>query len=232
MKKAPTRHKLTPTLDAYRQLLGEVDSWYTACLQAGGSMLSCRGGCSACCRGLFDITLLDAWLLKEAFANLVADVQGQILERCQLRLTELRSRWPALNNPYFLNGFPEQEWQDMPEEDQTPCPLLDENGFCLVYASRPLTCRLHGLPNIDASGEDFDGTVCSLHSGNPLDLPEQVLRWRFREVFSQEIDLFQTFTRSLTGSSWRELDTFIPLALLADYTAVEWSNFKLQEPAG
>jgi len=44
----------------YRSLLGGVDAWFSRCLEAGGTAFSCRGGCSACCRGLFDITLLDA----------------------------------------------------------------------------------------------------------------------------------------------------------------------------
>ena len=219
--------RLTKTVHAYRQLLGEIDTWFSTCLQVGGSSLSCRGGCSACCRALFDISLLDAWLLKDAFAELTLDVQRQVVNRCQPRLSELRGRWPALSHPYLLNTLPEEEWLAMPEEDQTPCPLLDESGYCLVYAARPMTCRLHGLPNVDIGGEDFDGTICTLHNGNPLALPDEILRWRFREVFTHEINLFQEFTTALTGSSWTELDTFIPLALLADYDAVEWHNLKL-----
>ena len=216
--------KLAPTLHAYRMLLGEVDTWFTSCLRAGGPSLSCRGGCSACCRALFDISLLDAWLLKEGFASLNADIQAQVLSRCQPWLSELLVRWPDLHNPYLLNALPEEEWLSTSEEDQTPCPLLDERGYCLVYESRPLTCRLHGLPNIDITGEDFDGTVCTLHTGNPLDLPAHMLRWRFRKVFTQEIDLSRGFARELTGTSWSELDTFIPLALLADYSVVDWRN--------
>ncbi len=226
-KSAQTMQKLTPTLNAYRQLLDEVDTWFTACLQAGGSALACRTGCSACCRGLFDITLLDAWLLKEAFADLAVDIQDQVLLRCQPRLVELCKRWPALRTPYLLNALPEEEWTSMPEEDQTPCPLLNENGCCVVYASRPLTCRLHGLPTIDIGGENFDGTVCTLHPGDPMDLPERVLRWRFREVFAREVNLFRAFSMELTGGAQQELDTFIPLALLADYTVVDWHNLKL-----
>jgi Fe-S-cluster containining protein len=218
---------LTPSLDAYRRLLTDVDSWFSACLQAGGSALACRGGCSACCRALFDITLLDAWLLKQAFSALPGDVQIRVLSRCRPRLSELCQRWPELKPPYLLNALPEEEWTSMAEDDPTPCPLLDEDGYCLVYAARPMTCRLHGLPNIDTSGEDFDGTVCTLHAGDPMSLPGKVLRWRFREVFSKEVLLFRDFTRELTGRTWHELDTFIPLALLADYDAADWRKLKL-----
>jgi len=218
---------LISSLDAYRRLLKDVDSWFSACLQAGGSSLSCRGGCSACCRALFDITLLDAWLLKQAFADLPGDVRSLVLSRCRPRLSELRQRWPELKPPYLLNALPEEEWTSMAEDDLSPCPLLDENGYCLVYAARPMTCRLHGLPNIDAAGEDFDGTVCTLHAGDPMSLPDQVLRWRFREVFAKEVNLFRDFTRELTGRTWHELDTFLTLALIADYEAVDWRKLKL-----
>ncbi len=218
---------LTSVLDSCRRLYGEVDNWFSACLQTGGTSLACKGGCSACCRGLFDITLLDAWMLKEAFNVLPEVTRRQVLERSRPRLVELGNRWPELKNPFLLNVLPESEWQMMPEEDLTPCPLLDDQGYCLVYSARPLTCRLHGLPNIDLNGEDFDGTVCTLHSGAPASLSDEILRWRFREVFGREVELFRRFTRALTGKPWQELDTFIPLALLADYDKVDWGRLQL-----
>jgi len=176
---------------------------------------------------LFDITLLDAWMLKEAFNVLPEVTRRQVLERSRPRLVELGSRWPELKNPFLLNVLPESEWQMMPEEDLTPCPLLNDQGYCLVYSARPLTCRLHGLPNIDLNGEDFDGTVCTLHSGESASLSDEVLRWRFREVFGREVELFRHFTRALTRKPWQELDTFIPLALLADYDKVDWERLQL-----
>lgn len=223
----PITHKLATLRKRHAELLDEVDRWFTACLQAGGSTLACRGGCSACCRGLFDITLLDAWQLQKAFAGLPMATRRQVLARCRPRLLELGRRWPELRPPYLLNGLPEPEWTSMPDEDHTPCPLLDDQGRCLAYTARPLICRLHGLPNIDLSGEDFDGTVCTLHSGDPTTLPERVLRWRFREVFTREVALCRDFAATLTGNARQELDTFIPLALLADYAAVDWRKLKL-----
>lgn len=210
-------------IDAYRALLGEVDAWFDACLQAGGSHLACRGGCSACCRALFDITLLDAFLLKEAFARLPQATRRRVLGRCRPRLAELQKRWPDLRPPFLLNSLPAEEWQAMPEGDLTPCPLLDEAGLCLVYESRPLVCRLHGLPNIDLSGEDFEGTVCTLHPGAPQTvLTEKVLHWQFREVFEREAALLATFAEKLCDAGASGFDTFIPLALLADYDHLDW----------
>ena len=202
----------------YRLLLSEVDAWFTRCLAAAApGTLACRQGCGACCRGLFDITLLDAFLLKEGFKQLPAATREQVLARCRPRLAELLQRWPQLQPPWLLNTLPDDSWTEMPEADETRCPLLGDDDLCLVYPFRPMTCRLHGLPNIDLSGEDFSTDLCTLHPGDPHTLPAAILRWQFREVFTREIELFRAFTRELTGTAHAELDTFIPLALLADY---------------
>jgi Fe-S-cluster containining protein len=210
--------QLQALLNSYQSLLGEIDAWYDNCLKsAPPGTLACRKGCSACCRGLFDITLLDACLLRAGFAQLPAEVRAQALGRCRPRLAALQRRWPQLAEPYLLNNLPDDGWMAMPEGDETPCPLLDGDDLCLVYAFRPMTCRLHGLPNIDLAGEDYSTDLCTLHPGDPHSLPPETLHWPFREAFEKEIRLLQAFTLQLTGTPTAEADTFIPLALLADY---------------
>jgi Fe-S-cluster containining protein len=212
-------------LDAYRQLLGEVDAWFVGVLAAAPpGALACRAGCSACCRGLFDITLLDAFLLREGFSQLPAATREAVLARSRPRLVELQRRWPQLENPYLLNALPDEGWTEMPEDDPTPCPLLGGDGLCLVYPFRPMTCRLHGLPNLDLSGEDFSADLCTRHAGDPLALPGETLRWPFRTAFTREFDLLRDLTRQLTGTPTCAADTFIPLALLADYERVDWAR--------
>ncbi len=111
----------------------------------------------------------------------------------------------------------------MPEDDQTPCPLLAKDGTCLVYAQRPMTCRLHGLPNIDCSGESFSDDFCTLNftTGNPLVMSE--LRHPFREAFRREFDLLGDFSEQLLGRRQLELDTFIPCALLIDFEVTHFA---------
>lgn len=230
-KATPHSSPLTPhghasaILFSYQTLLTEIDTWFESCLQAAPpGTLSCRKGCSACCRGLFDISLLDAFLLKEGFSQLSKVTREAVLARCEPRLAELRQRWPELRHPYLLNDLPDDSWTEMPEGDETPCPLLSDKGLCLVYNFRPMTCRLHGLPNLDHSGEDFSTDLCTLHPGDPHALPKATLRWHFREAFTRENELLRAFTASLTGTPTCEADTFIPLALLADYAAAAWSR--------
>jgi Fe-S-cluster containining protein len=215
-------------LEDYKTLLARIDDWFDRSLAAAGpGQIACARGCSACCRGLFDITLLDALLLQQGFVTLPPSVRETSLKQSRRRLHELRRRWPGFAAPYLLNGMPDEEWTEMPEDDETPCPLLGEGGACLVYPWRPMTCRLHGLPNIDVSGESFSDEWCTKNfpDVDPLAMPE--LRWEFRRTFEEEIRMFRRFTARLLGAPVNELDTFIPTALLIDFDGTDWKNLKI-----
>ena len=212
------------TLKQYKDLLQSVDDWFAFCSAKAGPEISCRRACTGCCRGLFEISLLDARLLQEGYTALPADRQRPIKEKAEHRLRELQERWPELQPPYILNNLPHDEWQEMPEDDMTPCPLLSGEGLCLVYDHRPLTCRLHGLPNIDVSGEIFSDEYCSLNFRNSDPLQNEELRWGFRKIFAEEFELLGAFSKQLTGRRQLELDTFIPTALLIDFSSPDWQN--------
>ena len=202
----------------YRDLLSEVDTWFADCSLVAGKEISCRRGCSACCRGLFDITLLDARLLRDGFDQLESAIKKKVLHAAGQQLSGIRRIWPDFAQPYLLNQYPEAEWDlVMPEEDETPCPLLGEDGGCLVYASRPMTCRLNGIPMVDTSGELLFDEWCSLNFCSTDPLRMVALRFGFNDLFTQEQLLFREFTRRLFGRPYNELDSLIPAALLLDF---------------
>lgn len=214
-------------LKAYGRLLQEVDEWFARCMERFPDRISCGQKCSGCCRGLFDITLLDAAYLKLGFDKLEEGVRTRVLEKVERQIQVMRESWPEFSPPYILNLRPEDEWEIlMPDEDETPCPLLDEEGRCLVYACRPMTCRLHGLPLIDDSGELFHDEWCTLNFEGCDPLPLSAgLKWRFNHHFQEELLLFQDFTRHLFNHSFNELDTFIPTALLIDFDKFDWKRW-------
>lgn len=211
---------MTPLLTRYRQLLEQVDGWFAACLNHFPGEIACTTGCSGCCRGLFEISLLDARLLQEGFQTLPASTRNTVLGKANRRRDELQRLWPEFHSPWILNHLPHTDWLAMPEDDPTPCPLLGDDGTCLVYRWRPMTCRLHGLPHIDLSGEIFADDWCTLNfpDRNPCDLPE--LRLPFRRLFEAEFDLLGEFAAGICGRPLLELDTFIPTALLIDFSSL------------
>lgn len=215
-----SRH--SAVLNGYRQLLQQHDDWFAQAFQQFPEAIRCARGCAQCCRGLFDISLLDAWVLQQGFNRLPASLKLQVQARARSRLAELQQRWPNLHFPYFLNTLADDAWTEMPEGDPTPCPLLSDQGLCLVYDHRPLTCRLHGLPNIDISGEIFADSYCTLNFPGIDPLTLSALRGGFRAAFAQEMALQGALTEELFGRPLQELDTFIALALLVDYDRVDW----------
>lgn len=204
-------------LDQYGALLAEVDAWFQSCLEQYPEQIACRNGCSECCRGLFDITLLDAFYLKRGFDILPDHLKTGVVRTASRRLELLSKVNSAFVEPWLLNGIPEDDWDElMPEEDETPCLLLSESGGCLVYDHRPMTCRLNGIPLIDDSGEELFDEWCTLNftGADPRDFAD--LRFAFTDLFSRELLLFQKLVHRLTGNVLNEVDLFIPAAIVMD----------------
>ena len=218
-------------LQHYRTLLTTIDDWFAAKQAELPTAIACRDGCSGCCRGLFDISLLDARLLRAGFDQLPPATRSEALEKAQARLAELQERWPDFGPPYLLNHMDDSAWTEMPEDDTTPCPLLDPAGRCRVYEHRPMTCRLHGLPQIDSSGEIFLDAWCSRNFVGMKPLEMDALRHDFHGLFSAEFTLLRAFAQELCALDSAELDTFIPLALLIDFDGFDWKEWAEKERA-
>jgi Fe-S-cluster containining protein len=213
-------------IEYYSSLLGSVDRWFTRSVSKYPEMVKCSLGCSECCRGLFDITLLDAWFLNSGFELLDECTKRDVRSKSQKRMNLLSKIWPDLDAPYILNIKPEEDWEElMPDDDESPCPLLSENGQCLLYDFRPMTCRLHGIPLVDAAGEIFHDEWCTKNFQGESPLEKRALFWDFSSCFETELTIFRQFTHKLFDQHINELDTFIPLALLMDYRGYDWRGW-------
>lgn len=214
---------LEQILNRYGQLLASVDQWFSRCQVVAPRTIHCGKGCSACCRGLFDITLLDAFYLRHGFDTLEPELQRKVTEQADRRLAAIMAVWPDFVPPYTINHRPDEEWPEiMPEDDETPCVLLDDHGQCLLYQYRPMTCRLHGIPLIDVDGQVMDADGCSLNPAleDVVSLPQ--LRFEFVRLFEDELALFQFFTEQLLNHHLNELDTLIPAAVLLPLEHEYW----------
>ena len=208
---------MTNLLDRYGSLLREVDAWFQACSARYPDQIHCHSGCSSCCRGLFDITLLDALYLKLGVDRLPESQRTRIMAAANERLKSMSLIIPEFVEPWLLNLIPESQWDAlMPEEDETHCLLLSESGQCLVYEHRPMTCRLNGIPLIDVSGEELFDEWCTLNFINKNPRRLRALRFEFLGLFAQELLMFHELTRSLVGVEISELDLFIPAAIVLD----------------
>lgn len=147
-------------MNDYLELLRQADAWYRSVKERFPEKVPCGRGCRECCLGLFDITLADADLLREGLARLDAATRRDIESRAAALLARLREIRPDLGED--LDDLSEDEIDALCDAlGPVECPVLGQEGECRLYAHRPLTCRLSGVPVVDLSGEAVFPEGCS-----------------------------------------------------------------------
>jgi len=140
-------------MEEYRALLERLDQWFAAGRRAAPISIPCRGGCTACCHGPFDISIADAELVRDAVGRLPAAAREAAVGRATTLLEQMRAIEPGWEPPYEVASIGDDRFDRVSETLATaPCPLLDESGRCRIYADRPLVCRLIGLSMVTPTG--------------------------------------------------------------------------------
>jgi len=131
------------------RLVAEVDSCWSNGARTAGTEVVCHPGCTPCCVGIFDITVLDAWRLQRGLDELRTrrpEAVAGIRDRAGAQWRALSEGFPGDHERRRL-GDEEGRGEFFSRHDRLPCPVLDpEAGVCQLYAWRPLSCRTYGLP--------------------------------------------------------------------------------------
>jgi Fe-S-cluster containining protein len=145
-----------------QKLIQIVDSALADSTRRSGDWLVCRPGCTQCCIGAFAINQLDALRLRRGLVDLEkrdAARAGRIRKRARESVARLSADFPGDLISGVLDEGEEAERRFADFANDEPCPVLDpETGFCELYESRPMTCRVFGPP---VRSEDGLG-VCEL----------------------------------------------------------------------
>ena len=201
----------------YRRLLGELDRWFGAVQAANADQLQCRRGCALCCHGLFDISLPDSALLLEGLRALPGPTLAEARDRARLFHSAILSQTPELGPPYLLGGMAAERIDRISEAvEGAKCPLLSDQDECLVYAHRPLSCRLEGVPMVDSLDGVF-GDWCELNFAQGIPRQAQAgLALDYGGIQELEDGLTEQLSLQLFGRSQRSVTVFIP-SLLAEF---------------
>ena len=123
----PHYDNLTDPLNALAGLYRKMDRAYAEVAEQ--NRFHCDGCSDNCCRSLFfHHTLVEFLYLRRGFQALASDVQAEVLARAAL-----------VADRQLLPGA------DDHDGDTRMCPL-NVDSRCILYAHRPMICRLHGLP--------------------------------------------------------------------------------------
>ena len=197
---------LLPSGDS--QLVQIVDAVTAQAQLASGAWLACRPGCTQCCHGVFAISHLDALRLRQGLSELTQSDPARaatVLSRARQSVIRLAPEFPgdpatgilAESSPDFdecFNAFANEE----------PCPALDPaTGLCDLYAARPMTCHLFGLPIPSEEGL----AVCELCFVDAP--PEEVARCAVQlDAITPLEDSLTAEAEELTGHSGATLVAF------------------------
>jgi Fe-S-cluster containining protein len=137
-------------VESDRALVREVDAAVGEGERRASAHFACRPGCTPCCIGPFDITVMDAARLTAGLAELsrvdpvrAAAVQG----RAETAWKQLVSSFPGDTASGVLNDDDMARESFFERHSALPCPALDPlSGWCDLYSWRPLSCRTFGGP--------------------------------------------------------------------------------------
>jgi Fe-S-cluster containining protein len=172
-----------------------VDAATADAARRSGTWLKCRPGCTQCCIGVFAISQLDAFRLREGLENLELSDPARaaaVRLRVEASVRQLSTDFPGDPATGILHVASEDSFADFANDE--PCPVLDPStGTCDLYASRPMTCRVFGPP---VRTDDGIG-ICELCFNGASE--EEILAGELSTEWSRQEDLLNAEVEARTG---------------------------------
>ncbi len=135
-----------PYFEKYKALVQQVDAVFEKVQEEFSECVVCEVGCSDCCHALFDLTLIEAMFIKSQFDALIPNEQrAKLIEKANVADRKVYKLKRGASKA-LQEGKPEAEILEDMARQKIRCPLLDDNNKCELYESRPITCRLYGIP--------------------------------------------------------------------------------------
>jgi Fe-S-cluster containining protein len=199
----------------YPELLTQLDHWSAETSRRHPGVIPCRAGCAACCHGPFDISVADAVMIRAAVRRLPDGARLAIAEGTGRLAGMIRALAPDWVEPWDIAAIGDDRFDSISETlVDEPCPLLDSDGACRIYHSRPLICRWMGLGMVAENGRTIEN-ACPIQDQFPgyAALPPQP--FELEPFEAREATCLEDAAEALLGDSSRYgFETTIALALL------------------
>jgi Fe-S-cluster containining protein len=136
---ADLRQKLTALKVELNELRARCDAAFHKVSLEHAAAVACKTGCDDCCHALFDLAPMEVLALAIAFKQLPRNERREALRRAE--------KAAQIYDETALKVLAAKEDQRLKllSQARVPCPLLSK-GRCILYAERPATCRLYGIP--------------------------------------------------------------------------------------
>lgn len=136
----------TPFFKRYETIAAVADQTFEKVKQSYPGCVACGVKCSDCCHALFDLTLIESVYMNHRFNH---RFEGPERDRLLFKVNAYDRKVYKIKRQAHKaveSGKSEsQVLKDMAAVHER-CPLLDDEDLCVLYAYRPITCRLYGIP--------------------------------------------------------------------------------------
>ncbi len=127
----------------YLDLVGQAEALFQTVQRSHQNLMACRAGCDDCCHVYFKVSLIEAFVISGMFRqNLSNAAQERALARSEKAGPLFHEAETLLLRP---DSAEKGDILEIASKIRIPCPL-NEDHTCILYAHRPITCRLYGTP--------------------------------------------------------------------------------------
>lgn len=141
------RPELEDIFAKYEQIRAEADGLFHHVSGRYPDCAICHKGCSDCCHAVFDLSLVEALYLNDAFKRKFP--HGPERSKIMEHASDIDRKLTKIKRELYHSekrGDTPDAIMDKASSMRMPCPLLDEKNQCVLYDARPITCRLYGIP--------------------------------------------------------------------------------------
>ena len=205
--------QLETYFEKYKAFVKQVDAVFQKVQDEYEACVTCKMGCSDCCHALFDLTLIEALYLKDQFDAVFKGEDREAIiaraDRSDRQVHKLKRR----AQKEYQEGKSEQEILEEMAAQRVRCPLLNDKDQCALYANRPITCRLYGIPT-EIGGQSHTCGLSGFKKG------EAYPTVKLETIQQQLYDLSSELANDLKSKYPQLSEMLVPvsMALLTDYT--------------
>ena len=148
---------LTKHFVKYEAVVHLVDQVFDRVKSEFPKEVFCREKCSDCCYAIFDLTLIEALYINHKFNEKFSGIEKADLIAVADKTDRALVKMKRNAFKEVKKGEEELQVVGRMSQERVRCPLLGKDDLCLLYDSRPITCRVYGIPTSTAGSSHICG---------------------------------------------------------------------------
>ncbi|OQY01930.1 MAG: hypothetical protein B6I26_02920 [Desulfobacteraceae bacterium 4572_130] len=190
----------------YKAFVSIIDGIFNRVKKEYSKEVFCREKCSDCCYALFDLTIIEAIYLNYKFKEKFSGEEKRKLIDYAAKTD--RALFKLKRKAYKESQKQDNEVNILGEmaAERIRCPLLGSDNMCVLYESRPITCRLYGVPTSSSGISHICGTS-NFKEG------KQYPTVNMDTIYSQLQLLSAQFTSDIKSKNIKMCEMLIPVSM-------------------